>query len=292
MKKKLHIPMSLRLWGLCCFLGLLFIVVGMVGCGNQQEESETHETIGTSSVTEYVTAPAREPPTSPSEDSTKNPSKEPSESPAPEVETLSNALKTYYEGVIAELRAELLQEREDRYISDFEYKRRLEELEAALEAMENATLPMDKPTVAPPETAGETIAETEPETEAETQAPGKSAIFNYRLENNEIIITAYKGKDLMVTVPGEIDGYPVTAIDDHAFQDTAVVSVILPGTVRSVGWFAFYGCYGLELVSLPASVTSINYAAFDGCPNLTLICPADSYAANYAVSFGLKHEYV
>ena len=292
MKKKLHTRPSPELRVLCLAVCLLSLAVGMVGCGNQQQENETSEISGTHAATELFTNPPSEQTTSPTENSPQDPPKEPSESSAPEVETLGNAMKTYYEDLIAELRAELLQEREDRYISDFEYKRRLEELEAALEAMENATVSKDTPTVAPPETTPELPVETEPETEPETEAPGKSATFYYRLENNEVIITAYKGKDVMVTVPGEIDGFPVTAIDDHAFQDTAVVSVILPGTVKSVGWFAFYGCYGLELVSLPASVTSISYAAFDGCPNLTLICPADSYAANYAVSFGLKHEYV
>lgn len=242
--------------------GLLALILLVVGCTKNQEESDS--TGETDTAAEVTTAAETFPQTSSPED----------------------ALLSYYEALIEELRAELLQEKEDRYISDHEYKTRLEELEAALKAWEASTKPDDTPTGGTPETEP---PETKP---AETQPVVITAPFDYRLENGEVIITAYKGKETTVTVPTQIDGYPVTAIDDHAFQNTAIVSVILPGSVKSVGWFAFYGCFGLEIVAIPASVTNISYAAFDGCPNLTLLCPADSYAAKYAVSFGLKHEYV
>ena len=269
MKKKLktYFPQrSLWLRGLCLGLCLLTATVGMVGC-SRRRGNHTTETTETQAATEVVTYPVTEP-------------------PSPETESLSDTLKAYYESLIQELREELLQEREDRYISDHEYKTRLEELEAALKAWEEAAKEEDKPTAGEPDTQP---PETQPE---ETMPPVSSAPFDYRLENGQVIITAYKGKESSVTIPTEIDGYPVTAIDDHAFQNTSVISVIIPGSVTSVGWFAFYGCFGLEIVAIPSSVTSISYAAFDGCPNLTLLCPSDSYAARYAVSFGLKHEYV
>ena len=269
MKKKFKIVFSqksTRLFGLCLSLFLLIVTVGMVACKNKKEENPPEST-ATQEATEAVTLP--EPPAT--EEAT---------------ESLSDTLKVYYESLIQELREELLQEREDRYISDHEYQNRLEELEAALKAWEEASKEADKPTAVEPETEPE---ETQPE---ETAPPVSTAPFDYRLENGEVIITAYKGKATTVTVPTEIDGYPVTAIDDHAFQNTAIVSVIIPGSVKSVGWFAFYGCFSLEIVAVPSSVTNISYAAFDGCPNLTLLCPSDSYAARYAVSFGLKHEYV
>ena len=247
-----HRPRHLLLW-----VGLLALILLVVGCTQNREERHTEKE--TDTMTEVTTAPET----------------------LHETSSPVDALLSYYEALIAELRAELLQEKEDRYISDHEYKTRLEELEAALKAWEEAAKPSDTPTGGTPETEP---PETKP---AETQAPVNVAPFDYRLENGEVIITAYKGKETTVTVPTQIDGYPVTAIDDHAFQNTAIVSVILPGSVKSVGWFAFYGCFGLEIVAIPASVTSISYAAFDGCPNLTLLCPADSYAAKYAKSYGI-----
>lgn len=255
--KSTHPARRVLLW-----IGLAMLILLVVGCSGNKDEAESTGETETSAETVAATETSQE-------------------TTAPE-----DALRSYYEALIEELRAELLKEKEDRYISDHEYKSRLEELEAALKAWEEATHPTDTPTGGTPETEP---PETKP---AETQAPVNVAPFDYRLENGEVIITAYKGKETTVTVPTQIDGYPVTAIDDHAFQNTAIVSVILPGSIKSVGWFAFYGCFALEIVAVPASVESISYAAFDGCPNLTLLCPADSYTARYAVSFGLKHEYV
>ena len=247
-------------------VALLLLALWVAGCG-ASDEGDSTDTLETGQVTEEGADTL----TDTSEgDVTADP----------------DALLSYYEALVEELRAELLKEREDRYISDHEYKTRLEALEAALKAWEEGTRPEDTPTVGDPETQP---AETKP---AETAPPVNAAPFDYRLENGEVIITAYKGSATTVTVPTEIDGAPVVAIDDHAFQNTGITTVILPGTVKSLGWFAFYGCFGLEVVAIPASVESISYAAFDGCPNLTLLCPADSYAARYAVSFGLKHEYV
>ena len=250
-------------------LCLLLIALCAVGCANGDAEQPV-QTEETTSVTE---------PTS----DTSSPTP-PQTQPEPSPDKAEDELRVHYEALISELRAELLKEREDRYISDFEYTKRLEELEQALKDLESVTHPNDTPTSAP--------VETEPtETEA-PQKPSGSTTFNYRLEDSQVIITGYTGTAEIVNVPSVIDGHPVVAIDDYAFQNTSVVSVILPATVTSVGWFAFYGCFGLEIISIPASVTAIEYAAFDGCPRLTILCTADSYAARYAVSFGLKHEYV
>ena len=92
------------------------------------------------------------------------------------------------------------------------------------------------------------------------------------------------------TIPAAIEGYPVAAIEDAAFQRTAVVTVKIPYSVTEIGWFAFADCTSLTSVTLPASVASIGYGAFDGCPALTLYCPEGSYSADYAKSFALRHE--
>lgn len=208
------------------------------------------------------------------------------QSPTVETTDPTAALRTYYESLIADLRQELLDEREDRYISDFEYQNRLQALEETIASLEDA-LAQDVPVGGEPSTETQVPLETEGETEAPIVRE-----YSYRVLNKQAYITGYHGGHSVVNVPNEIDGYVVVGIDDQAFQNTSVRSVILPATVREIGWFAFGGCYELELVSIPASVQKINYGAFDGCPHLTILCPADSYAAAYAVSFGLPHQYV
>ena len=115
----------------------------------------------------------------------------------------------------------------------------------------------------------------------------EDAVFRYRVENKKAIITGYSGNAALLNVPETLDGYPVAAIGEHAFEGSSVKAVVLPEGVGEIGWFAFYGCSQLKFISLPASVTSIGYAVFDGCPALTVSCPADCYAARYAESYGL-----
>lgn len=111
--------------------------------------------------------------------------------------------------------------------------------------------------------------------------------FRYRVENGSAIITGYRGECALLTVPQTLDGYPVIAIGERAFEGATFSAVILQEGVSSIGWFAFYGCENLINVTLPESVSSIGYAVFDGCGDLTVYCNADSYAARYAQSYGL-----
>ena len=68
-------------------------------------------------------------------------------------------------------------------------------------------------------------------------------------------------------VPSEIDGLPVTLIDDYAFADCeALTSVSIPEGVTSIGSCAFLSCTSLNSVSVPGTVTFIGYGAFDETP--------------------------
>lgn len=65
--------------------------------------------------------------------------------------------------------------------------------------------------------------------------------------------------------------YPVVAIGAHAFQKSAVTSVVLPEGVRAIALLAFDNCENLKTVHLPNSLTSIGLAAFQGCKKLERI---------------------
>ena len=196
-----------------------------------------------------------------------------------------------YEALIIQLQQALLEERENHYISEAEYQARLEQLEAELEALRSLQAG----------TSGKEPADTERETETAADlptgtvpdAPPEDTIsFSYSIENDSVTIHEYLGGATAVVLPSTVNGYPVTAIADNAFKNSSVTSVVIPSTVTSIGWFAFYGCVSLSSVTLPDSVAVIHYAAFDGCPSLTVLCPKNSYAASYAQSFGLRCEFI
>lgn len=124
-----------------------------------------------------------------------------------------------------------------------------------------------------------------------TQAPQEpDALFTYVKDGDGVTVTGYLGAGGEVTVPATLGGLPVCAIGDRAFADrNDVTAVVLPVGILRVGWFAFSGCVSLARISLPGSITAISYGAFENCPQtLTVLCPAGSYAEQYAISYGLR----
>ncbi|MBR4901604.1 MAG: leucine-rich repeat protein, partial [Victivallales bacterium] len=54
-----------------------------------------------------------------------------------------------------------------------------------------------------------------------------------------------------MSIPDEINGYPVTGIGSHAFAGCEdLTSIMIPSNVTSIGYGAFEGCYGLTNVIL------------------------------------------
>lgn len=171
---------------------------------------------------------------------------------------------------VARLERELALARMDQALLNADYENRIRQLEALLESV------LPKPT-AP--------TEAEP---TETPAADAETLYRYVENGGAVTVTAYLGNETEARIPTELGGFPVRAIGEGAFRNTAVVSVVIPEGVKALDWFAFYGCYRLSSVTFPASVTSIEYGAFELCASsLTFSCPAGSYAERYAKSYGI-----
>lgn len=166
----------------------------------------------------------------------------------------AEARAAYYQGLVAELQKEILAIKSAHASARVEYELRIEELEIAL------GLPQASP----------------------------SSDFQYTTKDGKITITAYIGEETVVTIPDEISGCPVTYIADTAFENnTKLEKVILPTKLEGIGWFAFRGCIALSEVSAGGILSKIEYGAFENCnAKLTIICPAGSYAEEYAQSYG------
>ncbi len=113
--------------------------------------------------------------------------------------------------------------------------------------------------------------------------------FDYVVENGGITITKYTGNQISVQIPDKIDGIPVLKIGKNAFAESKIKSVTIPAYCSEIDWFAFYGCFALSTVYIPSSVEVIGYGAFDSCSkSITVYAESDSYAARYALSFGIS----
>jgi hypothetical protein len=92
-----------------------------------------------------------------------------------------------------------------------------------------------------------------------------AADFTYTTNSGAITITGYTGPGGDVTIPGTINGLPVTAIDDTFGGDESLTGVSIPASVTFVGQFAFHGTPLSEIeVDISNSVyCSLNGVLFD-----------------------------
>ncbi|MBQ8556428.1 MAG: leucine-rich repeat protein [Clostridia bacterium] len=123
------------------------------------------------------------------------------------------------------------------------------------------------------------VPEEAPEEET---TEGVSGDWQYELTNGEVEIVGYNGKSPALTIPSEIEGYPVTSIDDQAFDESYVIpdesgklffieSVDMPDSITSIGSGTFFFCEYLSSVRLSSQLKQIPYVAFFGCSNLRSI---------------------
>jgi hypothetical protein len=93
--------------------------------------------------------------------------------------------------------------------------------------------------------------------------------FTYRVNNNQVTITGYRGKNKDLVIPPTIEGYPVTAIAPEAFKGKGngfdsyhlVDSIVLPEGLLSIGAEAF-SINPIEELKLPDSLIYIGDRAF------------------------------
>lgn len=174
-----------------------------------------------------------------------------------------------YREVIIRLQKELetLKATQQKQTDDYETK--INELEALIAELESADVG------------------SKDDASQNTSKPSET-LYAYTVLSEGAVITSYLGKDSLAEIPAEIDGVPVVAIGEGAFRNSSVEQVVIPEGVKRVDWFAFYGSYRLRSVILPSSVSVIDYGAFELCSSaLKFTCPANSYAARYAASYGI-----
>ncbi len=186
----------------------------------------------------------------------------------------------YYMDLTESLQAELLKLKEETYIDECEYQLQIETLEQTIQNLKDTISAFDrKESDLPTSNNGPTSPD---------KVVSKSN-FKYTTEGGQVTITGYNGTNIDVEIPSNIDGLPVTSIDEEAFKNALIRSVVIPSSVRSIDWFAFSGCTCLESVTLPSSVLSIGYGAFDYCPkSMKVLCDKGSYAEAYALSWGMN----
>jgi hypothetical protein len=102
------------------------------------------------------------------------------------------------------------------------------------------------------------------------------AQFVYEVTNGTITITGYTGSGGAVVIPDRIpetvNGLPVTAIGEAAFEDCfSLARITIGNNVTNIGNIAFDKCTSLTNVTVPGNVVSIGDLAFGYCNSLSAI---------------------
>lgn len=127
--------------------------------------------------------------------------------------------------------------------------------------------------------------------ESSTQVPENEFLWEHNY--SEITITGYIGNSNEIIIPETINGKPVTKIKACAFKNfTSLISITIPGSIKTVSNNAFENCFNLTTVILEEGVEDISSAfrycsslknvklpnsvknissAFEGCTSLTKI---------------------
>lgn len=110
--------------------------------------------------------------------------------------------------------------------------------------------------------------------------------WEYSLDGDNAIITAYNGSEINLTVPVSIDSHTVTKIGEYAFKDSPVQLVNLQQGITAINENAFSDSNVTKL-SIPNSCTSIANSTFkDGIKVYGIAnSAANTYCSNNSISF-------
>lgn len=111
--------------------------------------------------------------------------------------------------------------------------------------------------------------------------------LTYKNNGYYIEITGCNKSATSVDIPAEIEGLPVTSIENFAFRDcTSLINVTIPDSITSIGRSAFEDCTKLTDVTIPNSVNLISSFAFYNCTSLTDINIPDTvkFISDYTFS--------
>lgn len=110
-----------------------------------------------------------------------------------------------------------------------------------------------------------------------------NGIYYNKISNSEVAVT-YSGEtpnksigydcELVIPETVEFEGstHTVTVIEDNGMDNTGnLKSIVIPNTVDSIGYYAFYDRYRLTSITYTQGVTKIESNTFRSCDALTSI---------------------
>ncbi len=106
------------------------------------------------------------------------------------------------------------------------------------------------------------------------ETPADQFLYQYNSTYQGIELTKYLGKDVIVNIPVEIGGIPVTVIGVECFsKNKNLKELFMPNTVTVIRTKAFYECSELENISWSENLKNIGRQAFSYCNIKSVFMP-------------------
>lgn len=176
-----------------------------------------------------------------------------------------------------------IKKEEDRKISESIAAEKLASEEAAQKESENKEV-------------AELIPEKEVvEEKTPTYTPPKPAVqsgdWRYYVDSTNAILCGYTGEERSITLPTEIDNYPITGFTEGVcFYNEKLEKIVIPEGFSEIPVNAFIGCTNLKEVEISNTVKVIRSNAFKGCSSFeNLLIPANIERIDKAAFAGLSN---
>lgn len=106
---------------------------------------------------------------------------------------------------------------------------------------------------------------------------GKYETLSYKVSKDTVTITDCDSEATEVTIPEQIEGYPVTIIDSYAFSHCKkLTNINIPDSVIKIYSKAFQYCTEMTNITIPDSVQLIDSYAFAYCDKLERVVIGNS----------------
>lgn len=110
--------------------------------------------------------------------------------------------------------------------------------------------------------------------------------LKYTVQDNYIILTEYRGRDISLIIPECVDGKPVTVIGKKAFLGAkGLQKLVLPESLMQIQDWAFAFCSNLESLTLPRKKLDIGQGIMKDCFKLQQIIIADDEPEAEGISY-------
>ncbi len=115
--------------------------------------------------------------------------------------------------------------------------------------------------------------------------------YLYSTGSSGVTLTKYFGEgESTLVLPTEVDGLPVTRIGEKCFEDhDEIEAVVLPGTLKVIGYRAFYGCSKLSDMNLPDSLEQTGGWALAHTGFTSVVFPEGFDTLGYGTFYGSRN---